>query len=366
MKVGIDARAILGKRAGIGEYVSQLINHLSKIDRTNIYWLYTNEPLDLVLPNNFIERKIEAQRYLWHLKTALDIKTNNLDVYHSTHSLIIPSILGKKTVLTIHDATSLILPETHLGRSEEMISRFLFKLAIRKAKKIIVPSNSTKIDVLRLTKVKEDKVSVINLGIEHTFNRATKKELALVKKKYNLPKDYILFNATLEPRKNLNGLLRAFDLLISKYKMKIPLVVAGKKGWGYKEFFDLSKELKLDQYIFYLDWVDNCDMTTIYSGAKLFVYPSLYEGFGLPLLSAMKIGIPIVTSRVSSIPEVVGEAAILVDPHNINELASSMIGVVRDEKLAKSLVKKGFAQVRKFSWERTAEQTLKIYKEVNG
>src|SRR4030067_1044617 len=117
--------AILGKRAGIGEYVSQLINHLSKIDRTNIYWLYTNEPLDLVLPDNFTERKIEAPRYLWHLKTALDIKANNLDV-------------------------------------------------------------------LRITKVKEDKISVINLGIEHTFNRATKTELARVEKKYNLPKDYIL------------------------------------------------------------------------------------------------------------------------------------------------------------------------------
>lgn len=350
MRVGIDVRPMLEEKAGIGYYVWGLLTGLAKVDSKNHYVLFANRYFEFREQENF-EKKIITSP-LWHVQASRAVKKMNLDVYHSTHSLIIPSFLNRPTVLTFHDASAFKVKETQTLKVK-LITNSLLKMAAQKAKKIIVPSLSSEKDLLKLVGIKKEKITVIAEAVDEGFSKTDKKQIDEIKKRYSLPEKYILFNATLEPRKNVKRLIKAFQEI--KKEIKQDLVLAGKIGWGMKR-----EEVKGER-VHYLGWVPDLDLPALYSGADLFVYPSLYEGFGLSILKAFKAEVPVLTSNLSSLPEVAGDAALLVDPLDTSAIAQGMKKILTNESFFEKLKTAGLRRVKDFTWEKTALQTLKVY-----
>ncbi len=234
-----------------------------------------------------------------------------------------------------------------------------------RATKIITVSESTKNDLINLYGIDPKKIRVIYSGIEQE-SRIKNQESRIdeIKAKYRLPECFILYLGTLEPRKNLVGLIRAYELLRKKLmihdsKFIIPkLVIAGGKGWLYKEIFDTIEKSKYVKDIILTGFVEEDDKQYIYKFADLFVYPSFYEGFGFPPLEAMSHGVPVITSNVSSLPEAVGDSAIMIDPYDHDELARAMERILTEDKLRNILIRKGLERIKKFSWQNCARETL--------
>jgi len=239
------------------------------------------------------------------------------------------------------------------------------KDAIERADAIIAISNHTKLDLIKYFDAPEDKITVTHLAADKAFTRIVDHDiLKKIRQKYSLPHDFVLFVGSLEPRKNLPTLLAAYALLQQTFKNKFSLVIVGSEGWLNDQIKLLITELKISENVCFTGYVAQEHLSAIYSMASVFVYPSLYEGFGLPVVEAMACGTPVITSNVSSIPEVVGDAAVLIDPINKEELALTIERVLGDEDLRESLRISGIARAKTFSWERCARETLEVYKRV--
>jgi glycosyltransferase involved in cell wall biosynthesis len=265
-----------------------------------------------------------------------------------------------KNVITICDVTPLLFPAAH-GRMNVWHHRFALPAILKRADRIITISECSKRDIARVYGVPEEKISVTLLAADERY-RVDPEGLPGVALAM-LPRPYILNVGTLEPRKNLDGLLKAFA---AAKKKGIPhqLVVTGAKGWGESRIAPLVKDLGIEGSVTFTGFIADDDLTHLYREADFFVYPSLYEGFGLPVLESMACGTPVLTSNSSSIPEVAGDAALLVDPQSESELSSAILKLAGDEGLRLSMRGKGLAQAGKFSWERTVCETLSIYEEV--
>jgi len=282
-------------------------------------------------------------------------------------------------VLTVHDLIFLLFPEYHLPLNRWFLNRFM-PLFIRRADAIIAISQCTKDDLIRHYGVPSEKVTVIYEGVDSRFHPVTDPDvLGRVRARYGLPEHYILYVGTIEPRKNLTALLEAFVALRKQASNRQPatsnqrleagswkLVIAGKRGWLYEGFFRRLRELGLEGEVILLGFVPDEDLPALYSAAELFVFPSLYEGFGLPVLEAMACGTPVIASNASSLPEVVGEAGILIDPHDVGGLVKAMGRVLMDGGKRREMREKGLQQAARFSWERTAAMTLGVYRSVLG
>lgn len=352
MKIGIDIRPMLGQRAGIGYYVHWLVLSLAKIDHKNEYYLFSDKPFPLHINNpNFI--RVVVPSPFWHLKVALEVIRRKIDLYHSTHSFIVPALIGSKSVLTFHDASAFRFSDTPTLKVK-FLTKLFMRWALNRSGMIIVPSQSTKEDVLEFSSAKEKKIRVIPEAVDDYFSASKERDI-VVKTKYQLPEKFILFNATIEPRKNIARLLEAYGFLREKYGLEIPLILAGKKGWGVREE-DLNK-----QGVKWLGWVPDNALPSLYRLSTLFVYPSVFEGFGLSVLKAFKMGVPVLTSNVSSLPEVADHAALLVDPFKSDEIAEGMRKILGDQDYAERLVKSGREWLRNFSWDTTARKTLEVY-----
>jgi len=302
-------------------------------------------------------------RYLWdYFKVPIEFSIGEVDIIHIVDFLI-PEIKKARLIVTIHDISSILFPQWHTRYTRRWVKDRIH-LAKEKAHKIIVDSVHTKKDLVRTLDVSEDSITVIYGGVGEQFQPIKNQGvLNQIKKRYNIKDKYLLFLGTLEPRKNIPGLIRAFH----KIKNRFPdyqLVIAGKRGWKFQEIFKTVGELRLEDKVIFTGYLPGEDTPLLYSGAQAFVYPTLYEGFGFPPLEAMASGIPVITSNLSSLPEVVGEAGILIDPNNIDELSRTIESVLCDENLRKGLREKGLRQAAKFSWKRCAQETLKIYQEV--
>ncbi len=232
-------------------------------------------------------------------------------------------------------------------------------MSIKKADIIIADSYSTKRDIVKFFRIKEEKIKVVYLGVESRFHPISNVEEYRLRN--NLPSKMILNVGTLEPRKNVAALIRAFKKLKGRGLKDYKLVIAGDKGWLYKRIFDEVKSNDLQEEVLFLGIVEDEDMPMLYNCADIFVYPSLYEGFGLPPLEAMACGIPVITSNTSSLPEVIGNAGIMVDPDDINALCKAMYNVLKDKKLWHQMSNKGLERAKLFSWEETAKKVLEIY-----
>lgn len=365
MKLGIDYReAIKQNKAGKGVVLFELIEEFKNVVPGD--WqidLLVDEDFDMTgFPDNFQKKIIKWPGLWWHLRATWEVWWK-YDVYLALTSFMVPRLsMSKKCVVMVHDLIAFIEEySTHHNKSALWNERLTAGGAFKTAGKIIVPSRSTKNDLLKMFKVNEDKIELILEGVNKL---PVKVDLTNVKKKYGITGEYLFFVSTIEPRKNIVRLIEAFSKLRSENGWNGQLVLAGKKGWYYEEVFAKIQDLNLDNDVIFAGRISDEEKFALIGGAKCLCYPSLYEGFGLPVLEGMVMGVPVVTSNISSLPEVAGDAAIMVDPKNVDEIKEGMARVVSDEKLAKDLADKGCRQVKKFSWKKAANRLFQVITDI--
>ncbi|HUE75895.1 MAG TPA: glycosyltransferase family 1 protein [Chloroflexota bacterium] len=361
MRVGIDARMLHYQRAGIATYVSGLLRGLRAVAPdlalTALVSARSTEDVCTDVPQ---VRILTPPHHRWEQITLpLELMLHRFDVLHSP-DFIPPFRRGSRSVITVHDLAFLRFP--HLLTDDSRRYYGQIGNAVKSADVIIAVSQATRRDLVERVGAPADRIVVILEAADPTFQPASDDEILRVREHYNLPEDYFLFVGTLEPRKNLAGLFRAYARLRSRSVSLPVLAIGGQPGWLAEDLPRLVGELKLNDYVHFLGRVRSEFLPALYSGATALVYPSLYEGFGLPALEAMACGTPVIASSAGALPEVCGNAAILVDPLAISELANAMDRVARQPSLRQELVGLGFARVAEFTWEATATATLDAYR----
>ncbi len=373
MKIAINTLAMKSFRHGVGRYVGSLVKALLKIDTKNHYLLYVsklNAKYFEVKGNPRVSLKFvpanRALRLLWEQTLLpLDLKRERVNVFYGP-AFTVPLFKTCEQVVAVLDLTWFKQRKKHIW-IKQLYFRTLIPLAVRQAEKVLVISQSTKKDLLQILKVPKEKIVVTYLGTSSSFRVVeNQKKLSETRVKYKLPRQFILFIGVLEPRKNITGLIKAFSRLKKDNNLSHKLVIGGGRSYGWKneEVFQAIKNLKVEDEVIFTDFISEADLTAVYNLADLFVLPSFYEGFGLPVLEAQACGCPVITSNLSSMPEVGGDAALLVDPKNVEELAKAMRRILTDGKLKAEMIRKGFLNVKHFSWEKTARETLKVFEEV--
>jgi len=353
MKIAIDTQTTLGQKSGFGFYVENLVENLRKVDPENEY---------IPIAPKLIKDFSTPQRFVWDQFTFPSLaKSKKVDILHQP-CFSAPLLYPGKVVITIHDLISHFFPKNIPSGSRFYFSKWM-PLTYRKAAKIIAISENTKRDIISLLNIPEEKIVVIQSAVsEHYQPINDKQALALVKKKYGTGDHFILDVGTLEPRKNLQFLVKAFNEAIKQGNLDCNLVLTGKKGWYYEGLFALIKSLKLEKRVILPGYVPDEDLPLLYNAADLFCFPSLYEGFGFPPLEALSCGTPVIAANNSSLPEVVGDAGILLDLDDEDLWAQNIIKVMTDPELRTKLSQKGLQQAKKFSWKKTARQTAEVYK----
>ena len=301
-----------------------------------------------------------AQWHAYELYLGYAVKRLDIDVVHE--SFYTPAKFrrhGAKQVFTLHDLSMILFAETH-SRDRRMFFNHFFQTRLSEADAIIVPSYSVKKDLENYGGVDLERVAVIHEGVDSHFYPRSDETVRSVIARYDLPSEYLLFVGTLEPRKNLSRLLKA----LAGTKATLPLVIAGWSGWGDPVFQEELKRLGLDKRIYFTGYVDDDELAALYSGAQAFLYPSLYEGFGLPVLEAMACGCPVVSSDAASLPEVVGDAAVTANPFSTEEWINAIDEMVFDGGLRNKMISAGLTRVKDFTWQSAAKSTLELFREV--
>jgi glycosyltransferase involved in cell wall biosynthesis len=299
---------------------------------------------------------------LWHrLRVPLPVEVfaGRTDLYFATDFALPPTLPRTRTAIFIHDLTYVRVPNAAVPELVGYLNAVVPR-ALKRADVVIVNSEATKTDIIDIYGTPPEKISTIQFGVHPHFT-PSKKPLAALRAKYSLPQQpYILTVGTVQPRKNYARLIEALAVLRAE-GIDATLVIAGGKGWMETPIFETVARLKLEPYVRFLGYVDDSDLPALYTHAAAFAMPSLYEGFGLPVLEAMACGTPVVTSTVSSLPEAAGDAALLVDPTNIEAIADALRRIISDTRLAQELRAKGLAHVMPFTWGRTAKQLLEAF-----
>jgi len=374
MRIGIDYTAAVQQRAGIGRYTRGLVRALAEVDRENDYVLFAaiggRRLAGMDWPQNFRMRTVplsdHAMATLWQrLRLPLPVEAfiGLVDLFHSPDFVLPPT--WARTILTVHDLSFL----RHPTCADPNLLTYLNKAvprSVRRADVVLADSQNTRDDLVELLGVNPDKVEVVYPGVEWRF-RSIEDEVLLegIKRCYDLPSHFILSLGTLEPRKNFARLIEAFAILQAAIR-NLHLVIAGAKGWLYEEIFRRPEELGISDNVLFLGFVPDEDLPALYNLADIFVYPSLYEGFGLPPLEAMACGVPVVASNRPSLPEVLGQAARLVDPLDVEGLAAAMEQALEDEGLRERMVRRGLERATGFTWSKAAEKLLGIYKSMEA
>lgn len=359
----------LPRRVGSSEYAYQLLINLNKIDNKNEYFIYlpTNPTKDLPEESSNWHYKIIKKRSIWtlfDLSREFIFKERNLDIFFSpTHYL--PAFSPFSAAISIMDLSFYHYPQL-FKRKDLYQMKFWTKLSVKKAKKIFTISEASKDDIIRIYNIPEKKVVVTYPGIKSEVSIKNKVlSMEEIKEKYGIGADYVLFVGTLQPRKNVTRLVEAFSKLILNSQFStFNLIIVGKKGWMYEEILQAPKKFGIEDKVRFLDFVSDEDLPSFYKNATCFVLPSLYEGFGLPVLEAMQNGCPVITSNVSSLPEAGGDAALYINPEDANDIAEKIKKVISDKKLRSDMIEKGYKQIEKFSWEKTAKETLRALEEI--
>lgn len=360
--IGIDAsRIAIGERTGTETYSYQLLAALARLnvaDDIRLYLNATNPPDDLPSIGNPV--CIPFPRLWTHLRLSWEMQRHPPDVLF-VPSHVIP-LRHSRSVVTIHDIGYLHHPETHPADTRRML-HLTTRWSTAVADRIIAISDATKHDLITHYHVKPDRITVIPHGVDQSLKPATPKQIDAVRRKHDLSDDYILFVGTVQPRKNLGRLAAALSF-VAKAGLPHHLVIAGKSGWlSHAVEWELLASGMSDR-IHLLGYVDSDDLPALYTGAAAFCFPSLYEGFGLPVLEAMACGVPVVTSNTSALPEVAGDAALLVDPTRPAEIGSALVRTLTDTSLRIDLINRGHARARTFTWEQTALDTLALLRQV--
>ncbi|MFN3332479.1 MAG: glycosyltransferase family 4 protein [Caldilinea sp.] len=363
MRIGVDTRLIHYQPAGISRYTWHLLQALAELDNDDEFIVFHRSPL--IQQANFRRATLFAPVHhrLEQPLLAAELVRFRLDLLHST-DFIPPLYTTIRSVITVHDLAFLHYP--HFLTTESAAYYGQIDKAVVKAAHIIVPSEYTRQDLIAQLGAPADKVTVIHEAANPIFRPLPYAEtLRAVQERYGLSERFILCVGTIEPRKNISGLLKAFAHLRNKYTPgDVMLAIAGGKGWLYEETLELVKSLNLEAHVRFLGRVPDEDLHRLYVAARCHIHPAHYEGFGLPPLEAMACGTPTIVSNVSSLPEVVGDAALLVNPLDIEEIAVAMQRLLTDDDLHVELSEKGLQRAHTFSWARAARRTLDVYRKV--
>ncbi|MBI3980596.1 glycosyltransferase family 4 protein [Candidatus Microgenomates bacterium] len=373
MIVGIDAsRAFSEQKTGTENYSYQLIKSIAKLDSHHSYLLYTRKVGEEEvkkafnwsnIPQNITIRNITFTRLWTQLGLASEVVFNPPDtLFIPAHTLPVLRSPKIKTVVTIHDLGYEFLPQYHQFPHKLYLNKST-EYAVAQASRLIAVSQSTKKDLIKKLNCPEGKIEVIYEGYDKSiYNlQCTMYKRNEVLRKYNLDKPFILFVGTLQPRKNIVRLIEAFSLIASSFKEPVELVIAGNKGWMYEEILAAPKKYRIENLVKFLGYTTEEDLPVLYSSTLCFCLPSLFEGFGLPVLEAMACGCPVLVSRTSSLPEVAGDAGIYVDPLNTQEIAKNLQSIISSNNLRLLKRKQSLEQAQKFSWEKCAEETIGLF-----
>lgn len=368
MRIGIKVSPLTVLRAGIPNYILNLLRSLADLDDRNSYFLYTNRPLPpgLDLPPSFVPVTVRYpfpwMQAWYQAGLPFRMKKDRLDLFHDP-VYPLPLVLPVPGVITVHDLSGITEPGMHSTRVA-LASR-LFPRHLRRARRIIAVSEFTASEIRRLFPDTAGKIRVVHQGVSSEFRPVEDPGvLSNAAAGYGLPERFILFLGTIEPRKNLGRLLEAFASTAGRIPQS--LVITGGLGWKYEELLrDLEGHPMRDR-ILLTGFVSDRDLPALLSLADFLVYPSLLEGFGLPVLESMACGTPVLTSSVSSMPEVAGDAALLVDPLSVEAISSGLMRMACDDRLRDSLSERGLQRAAEFTWERTAARTLEVYREAAG
>jgi len=377
MHIAIDYTPALHQGAGIGRYTRELMAALARIDTDNQYILFCagvepglQAPNLPELPANFTVRATRiSPRWLtigWHrlrLPWPAEQLTGECDVFHSP-DFALPPLRRARGVVTVHDLSFLRVPQC----AEPSLRAFLERAvprALSRAAHVVADSANTRKDLIELLAIPPDKITVVPAGVSHHFRPVRNNlQLAEVRARYHLPQWFILSVGTLEPRKNFPRLISAFAQLRRHTGLPHELVIAGGEGWLFQDIYDRVAKEGLEGLVHFTGFVAEDDLPALYTLADLMVYPSLYEGFGLPPLEAMACGTPVVASNNSSLPETLGNAALLVDAEDTEAMADAMARVLGNANLRTRLSDLGRAQAARFTWENAARTLLAVYHKV--
>lgn len=365
MKIGIDARAIAKQRTGIGVYLFNILRYINEIDESNEFFLYSNSDFELPFNNLRWHKRIGSglaakSGTVWLLGFGNKIiLQDHLDVFWGAQQ-VLPNGLNVRKIITVCDLVWHYYPQT-MSRYNLIVHKLFATRSILNANAILCISETTANDLRKIVP-NNAPIFVTHCAINENYKPYNPIESRkYISNRYRCSENYILTVGTIEPRKNILSLMKAYKVLKDKYNVIHKLVIAGARGWNNSSFNKDYEKIgfKTDEVIF-LGYVPEEDMPKLYSGAEIFVFPSIYEGFGIPLLEAMACGCPVIVSNMSSMPEVIGEAGILVNPNDINEFVKIMHKVLIDSQIKTGLRILGIERAKLFSWKNSARKTLEV------
>ena len=368
MHIGLNAHLLslaeTYRGAGINRYIYNLLTHLPRVDQNNRYTAFLSDGRfanpGLALKLSRLPTSRPVVRIFWEqVVQPFALRKEDVDLLHAL-AFVTPLLSPCPAVVTIYDLSFLLYPES-FKRFKRFYLGLFTRLSAKRARRIIAISQSTKRDVVRLLGVSPEKVEVIYCGIDEAFRPLAEDQVAAFRSKRGLPERFVLFVGTIEPRKNVTRLIEAFANLHPRQLADLKLVIGGAKGWFYQDVFARVEELGLEGQVMFPGYIPVSELPLWYNAAELFVYPSLYEGFGLPPLEAMACGTPVVTANTSSLPEVVGEAGLTVDPLDVEGLAEAMRRALEDEILWRDMRERGLQRAKDFSWTKMAQETVQVY-----
>ena len=375
MRICIDISPAAHRKAGLGRHARELAERAHRLDILNDYTLFTYQPSRGHVPPSLAHLPTYSVPWPakpWRMSVLLahyarvpqDGLVPGVALFHGTDHLL-PYFRRIRTVFTLHDLIPLLFPEFHLPLNRWFLN-LMFPRFLRRADAIVAVSECTKKDAIRIYGTPEEKITVIYNGVDARFHPVRDAEtLRRVRAAYRLPEAYILYVGTIEPRKNLARLLDAYHALRQAgYPHKLAIV--GAKGWLYQPVFDRIAALGLQDEVIFPGYIADEDLPAVYSGAALFAFPSLYEGFGIPPLEAMACGVPTLVSDTSSLPEVVGDAALQVSPTDTGAIKAGMERILSDAALARQLAGRGPERARMFTWDKAARQLVDLYHAVGA
>ncbi|MDD3190204.1 MAG: glycosyltransferase family 1 protein [Candidatus Pacebacteria bacterium] len=375
MIIGIDIRMLAkGGKTGVEEYTCNLLENMLSLDKSICFKLFYNgfkkqgidynwtqlsnvEVVNLKVPNKALDASLRFFDF-----PKMEKLIGKIDKFFSPHIFLSSVGPESEKIVTFHDLSFEKYPEFYSKQKNFWHFSMDPKRQAQRADKIIAVSESTKQDLTECYGIDPQKISVIYSGLNPEATKdISEKQKEEIKTKYRLPENFILYLGTIEPRKNIKSLISAFDESKRSGFLKnsdMKLIIAGSKGWLYKEILGMPEKLKSQKDIIFTGFVEEKDKSALYNLARLFVYPSFYEGFGFPPLEAMAQGTPVITSNISSIPEAVANAAITINPYNTDELLNAIESVLQDEKLSSELINLGKKRIEKFNWEKCGRETL--------
>lgn len=360
MKIAIDIRDAGGEKTGKGFFTYGLVKALLALDKANQYILYSDKA-EMPFPSqsNLIFKPIPENGLRWHFAVLKDLKKDRPDLYFAPTSFIIPSLAPKwlKVVIVVHDLVAFLFPKNH-AKKAVFIERLTLSKALKKSSHVFVVSENTQNDLIKHFNFPKAQTTEVPCAPHANYQKELdSKESEKISKKYNLPEKFILGVGTIEPRKNYSNLIKSFVIVKRKYP-DIKLVIVGKKGWKYQEVLQIVKQHNLQDDIIFTGYMPDDDLHHTYHLAEMFVFPSLYEGFGIPPLEAMASGCPVIASNSSSLPEVIDDAGLLIDPKNSIKIADAIVSLLENPQVRSNLIEKGFYRSKRFTWEKSAEIAL--------